>query len=265
MEKLKDKLLSRVDFSILITITIALGSLWRITSYSDLAESIIINILVGAYFLMGLFLCFVKCKEIFAEKNVYGKLSEVTAFTFFNSWFYVLIFYFLNFITQSYLPKYYWYALCFSLAILFLWTRHKRPRTLKSLFKFANGFLFWHLVSTLITGLLLLNITIEFDKQYYDFNDNIYVTLENHPGFNDEIKAIFIDINGMEITDVTELKGNTYVIPASELYNKDIYVVYTHPFKLNKEKLLENPDFKKISFKARIKKLPLKIRMPEEI
>ena len=120
------------------------------------------------------------------------------------------------------------------------------------------------MLSLIITLLLSLNISIEHDKEFYNYDDKVYITLETTSEFNNEVEAIFLDHNGVEIAEVTVLKGNTYAIPAAELYCKEVYAVYTFPVKLNKEKVLSEPDISKIARRARIEKLSLKIRMPEE-
>ena len=256
MEELKEKLLSRIDFSILITITVALCSVWRFVE----SESIILGILVGTYFFMGLFLCFVKCREIFTPYEIYKTLAENTAHAFFNSWFYVLFLFFASYAIQTYLPSCMTIFNVLLLGLLIFLIYHKR----KTLMKYIEGITYWYVLSAVTTLLLGMNVAVVCDKEYYDYNDIVYITFETKGVLHDEMEAIIIDKEGLEILDVTDIGGNTYAVPASELYSKDVYAVYTYPFKLNKDRVLKNPDLSKVSHKARVEKLSLKIRMPNE-
>ena len=259
MEELKEKRLSRVDFSILITITVALCSIWRIIG----AETLDGGILAGAYFFMGLFLCFVKSKEIFGSVEAYKKLSETTAYVFFNSWFYVLLIYFVNYTTQKLLPTYCWIILIVVVSIILMWMFEKGYLSFKKIYKFLTGFLLWYVVSLLITMILSFNLTVTLDKDFYDYEDMVYITINEDSKFKEKIPVIFVDNAGLEITNVSYVSGNTYAMPASELFGKDVYAVCSYPFKFKKEKILQYGNLNKISYRARINRIDLNIRLPK--
>jgi hypothetical protein len=112
----------------------------------------------------------------------------------------------------------------------------------------------------LITIVLSLNVDVTLDKDWYNRADDVYITMEANSFFSEEIPTIFIDSEGNEITGVYHVYRNTYLVPAAELFGKDVYAVYSYPLKLNKERILKTPNLKKISYKARINKLNLSIR-----
>ena len=145
-----------------------------------------------------------------------------------------------------------------------MWMLEKRYLSFKKIYKFLTGFLLWYVVSLFITVILSFNLTVTLDKYFYDYEDMVYITINQDSKFNDRIPTIFIDKEGSEITSASHVNGNTYAIPASELFGKDVYAVCSHPFKLNKEKILRSKSITKISYRARIKRIDLNIRLPKE-
>lgn len=246
-----NQLLVRIDFGILITITATLFSVWYYVS-----SNVVFGILSGTYFLMGVFLCYKKgqciCKPIL--DSLKDERTENIAVAFFNSWIhvgaYTILFYYLNFILHP-LMLYLIYicVMCYVIDH----TKISGP-ALKEFYKFLFCAIF---LTTIITP----KPSIQLDKEFYDYNDKIYVVVKNKKVKNWDIIG-FVDENGEVIDCEKSTNGAMFKLNASSVQNvKKIFLVYPRRLDIfNHNKILKLGDINKIYNRAKLIELDINVR-----
>lgn len=246
-----EQLLVRIDFGILITITVTLFSVWYFVS-----SNITYGVLAGTYLLMGIYLCYKKgqCLCNPPLDNFRDKRTENIAIAFFNTWIYIGGYcVFFNYLC----PVLHLYLVRILELIFFIWfLKHIRSKNISitTLYKF---FFFAWFLSLIITP----KPSVKLDKDFYDYNDKVYVAVKNRNAKNWDIIG-FVDENGGVIDFEKSTNGLMFKLNASSVHNiKKVYLVY--PLRLdifNHDKILGTGNLDKIHRRAKLIELNINVR-----
>lgn len=247
-----EQLLVRIDFGILITITVTLFSVWYCVS-----SNILFGALSGTYFLMGIYLCYKKGQCICnpPSDGLKNERTENIAIAFFNSWIYIGVFCILFYYLDS---VFHWY-----IVVLLMWfyiqyfLNHIRADKALAKTEFMKFLCCAMLLSLIITP----KPSVQLDKDFYDYNDKVYVVVKNIKVNNWDVIG-FVDENGGVIDFEKSTNGLMFKLNASSVHNiKKVYLVY--PLRLdifNHNKILETGNIAKISRRARLIELDINVR-----
>lgn len=243
MNKNINDVLSRLEFSFLISIIIALTGLWYYF-YNQIINIfmpslVIIHYLITIYLIMTVFLCFIK--GLFIVKNDNNKYNNKFQHSlvkiYFYSWLPTIIISIILFCTSIFSLDIS-FQLCLLIVFIiicgFLYYKRKDMAKLWKSYLMATLILipsFFVFVFGL--SIISMSVEIETDKKIYNKGENIYVNLETkgytfHPVICNLTGGCEIYTN-YKSTIKCSPDGKTWMIPTNEIYLSGITLAYRHP------------------------------------
>ena len=227
---IEEPLLSRIDFGILVSITASIFSIWYFLGSNRLFG----DIFAGTYMLMGAYLSYHKGRYIVRIGRESSPNMQYTAWVFFNTWPFVVIYSLIVNLAYEITPYslapwrlYIVFFFCFiiwkrrSFAIGRVWNdiiTGAETTTAVSIRILSK----WMFVYVIFDTLLSFTISINTDKQFYEYTDNVYISVSSPNTYMGIVG--FVD-SKFNIISTTEIKDNLYSFPASVAYNQDVYAV----------------------------------------
>ncbi|MBQ3208875.1 MAG: hypothetical protein IJB23_03560 [Alistipes sp.] len=226
MTKNEERLLLRIDFGLLISITFTLFTLW----YFQL-DNLYARTLVCAYMLMGAYLCYNKGKSIFAPTNEQSTYVEYTAWLFFNTWPYGILYALIMAICKDFINSHPFISALLLYITIFLIAFYKKRKAILNAYWVLSIWMF--LGMCLSVSLMSSSIQIHTDQRFYNYTDNVYVSIQSSA--NDNVIIGFINEN-QEVVSAKKIKNGLYTFPAAVAYNQEVFAVRRNLFSLQNPK-----------------------------
>jgi hypothetical protein len=237
-QHLNEQLLARIDFGLLISITATLFSTW----YFQLTDSIG-GTWACTYMLMGGYLCYNKGKFIFNSTYTRSRITEYTAWLFFYTWPYVLLYILASTIASEYfsiINPWIGGTVIFFIILLIIF-KNKSFKIIRDFYVIV----IWYTIACVFTMILVSNVEVETDKDFYNYSDVVYVSV---PNTNQNVNIVgFVD-EAQNIISAKKIKDGIYSFPAVVAYDQNVFAIIGTSHSSSQKKLfffttLEDDEF----------------------